>query len=100
VETAVAEKNFAALCDGFKMTLKAIDSWKKWPIWFVRRNLSVIQSFLAVDGTEQRLQDAMDIKHLSTDAVIIHGVRIDPASGLRELAPVMLCPDGFLYAVI
>jgi hypothetical protein len=80
--------------------LAAIDTWKKWPIPFVRRNLSVIQSFLPVDGTHQRLQDAMDIKRLSTDAVIIHGVRIDPPSSLREIAPVLLYPDGFLYAVI
>jgi hypothetical protein len=100
VEAALDEKNFAALADGLDMKLKSIDEWKKWPIRFVRRNLSVIQSFLAVEEAEQNVQDAMDLKRLSTDAVIIHGVRIDPASALREVMPVLLYPDGFLYAVI
>jgi hypothetical protein len=103
IEAAVVQNDFPTFQSLFQRRLERIDSWRMWPIKFVKyegQELKVMQCLLAVEGNEQTLETALAAKGITASRLIIHGLTIAATVRLRDVLGVMIYPDGFLYAVV
>lgn len=98
LESCVRTGDVATFTELFPLRFKTFGSWKIWPIKFITREAQPCVAFLPVEGDGQTIKDAMSMKGIEGDAVIVHGVKIDAGMKLTEVVPVLLSPDGFFYA--
>ena len=51
-------------------------------------------------GAQQTLSDALALKDISQEKVVIQGIEVDSSSKLDDLMKALVSPDGFLYVTI
>ena len=101
IEDAVLKLDYSSYAALRKIIEENSEKRQFWPVKVYQKGERIKQCFLKVNpDTQQTLADALKMKDINQEKVIIQGIEVDTATKLDDLMKALSYADGFLYVTL